>query len=68
MATANPKEALGGVECLIESICVLLIDAEGFARDGGISDIEIQIQDIERAVNYALADVQARLAQIGGRS
>lgn len=59
---ANPKESLRACEALLGPITELLVDVEGQARDGGLSDIEAQVQSLLQATRGVLAGVRGQLA------
>ena len=63
MVVPNPKDALLATESLLRNVIEMLVDAEGQARDGGLHQIETQVQSLMQATNDVLAEVRGQLAR-----
>ena len=62
MVIENPTNALRATESLLRNVVEMLVDAEGQARDGGLHQIENQVQGLMRTTNHVLAEVRGQLA------
>jgi hypothetical protein len=62
MVNINPQNALRATESLLSNVIEMLIDAEGAARDGNLTDIVNEILRLQCETNGVLADVADKLS------
>jgi hypothetical protein len=63
MVNINPQNALRATESLLKNIIEMLIDAEGAARDGNLTDIVAEVERLQRETNGVIADITNKLNQ-----
>jgi hypothetical protein len=62
MVNINPQNALRATESLLRNVIEMLVDAEGAARDGNLTDIVAEVQRLQCETNGVLADVADKLS------
>jgi hypothetical protein len=63
MANIDPQSALRATESLLRNIVEMLIDAEGAARDGDLTDIVAEVKRLQCETTGVIADITDKLSQ-----
>jgi hypothetical protein len=63
MVNINTQSALRATESLLKNIVEMLIDAEGAASDGNLTDIVNEILRLQCETNGIIADITNKLNQ-----